>query len=117
MKYMLLIYSDETIGSDATAEEMQNILAQYGAYAGEMAQAGVMVAGEGLHPTTTATTVSSRAGKTLTTHGPFAETREQLGGFYVIDCDNLDEAIAWAAKCPTAAMGHVEVRPIMNYNL
>lgn len=115
MKYMLLIYSDETMGADASAEEMQAVLGQYQAYAGEMAQAGVLLAGEGLHPTSAASTVQRRDGKTLSTHGPFAETREQLGGFYMIDCANLDEAMAWAAKCPTADYGSIEVRPIMDY--
>lgn len=115
MNYMLLIYSDETAFENSTREEMGALLQQYGAYTAEMQAAGAFIAGEGLQPTAAATTVQVRAEKTLTIHGPFAETKEQLGGFYLIDCANLDEAIAWAAKCPTAKHGQIEIRPVMNY--
>ena len=76
-----------------------------------MVAAGVLRAGAGLQPTSTATTVRVRESKTLTTDGPFAETREQLGGYYVLDCKDLDEAIAWAEKMPSAKWGSIEVRP------
>jgi hypothetical protein len=75
-----------------------------------------MKGGEALHPTSTATTVRVKNGKTVTTHGPFAETKEQLGGFYMIECNNLDEAIEWAAKCPGARVGSIEVRPVMDFS-
>ncbi len=90
-------------------------MAAYGAF-GEAAQAaGVMLGGEGLQPTSTATTVRVRDGEALTTDGPFAETREQLGGYYLLDCKDLDEAIGWAAKIPGAQTGSIEVRPVMDY--
>jgi hypothetical protein len=75
----------------------------------------VLLGGEGLQPTSTATTVRVRDGEALTTDGPFAETREQLGGYYLLDCKDLDDAISWAAKIPGAADGSVEVRPVMDY--
>jgi hypothetical protein len=105
MKYLALIYS-----SDA-----QN--PQYGSpkFAAVVARDRVMLAGEGLQPTTTATTVRVRKGKTESMDGPFAETKEQLGGFYLFDCANLDEAIKYAAMIPHAAWGSVEVRPVMQY--
>ena len=87
----------------------------YGKYAEELQGAGAMLAGEALQPTTTATTVQVRNGRTLTTDGPFAETKEQLGGFFMIEAKDLDEAIAWAAKIPSATSGSIEVRPIMEF--
>jgi hypothetical protein len=75
-----------------------------------------MLGGDALHPVSTATTVRVREGKTLTTDGPFAETREQLGGYYLINAENLDEAILWAAKIPSAAYGSIEVRPVMVFD-
>jgi hypothetical protein len=113
MQYMILIYDDErTWGSmqDATRDEM---LAAYFAYSKEMKDAGVMRAGDALQPTATATTVRLRQGKRLVTDGPFAETKEQLGGYYLIECKDIDEATKWAAKCPSAAIGSIEVRPVM----
>ena len=115
MKYMLLIYSDENAMGEPSPEEMAEVLAVWNAYGTEMADAGVLIAGEGLQPTMTATTVSMQNGEHITTHGPFAETKEQLGGFYMIDCANLDEAIAWAAKNPGVQYGKIEVRPVMDY--
>ena len=90
-------------------------MAAYGAFGEEARQAGVMVGGEGLEPTSAATTVRVRDGERLLSDGPFAETKEQLGGFYLLECDSLDEAIEWAAKIPGASSGSVEVRPVMNY--
>ena len=87
----------------------------YGAFGQEIEDSGVYVAGEGLQPTATATTVRVRDGERLVTDGPFAETREQLGGFYLLECKDLDEAIGWAAKIPGAQVGSIEVRPVMDY--
>lgn len=115
MKYMLLIYADEALDVDVTPEHIQEMMAAYGAYLQNLAEAGVFIATEGLQPTATATTIKVRDGKTLTVHGPFAETTEQLGGYVLIECDNLDDALEWAARCPTAAMGSIEVRPVMDY--
>ena len=107
MKYALLIYDDET-----TADPDEDIT-PWIQYTDELVAAGVLRGGEALQPTPTATSVRVRDGKVTTTDGPFAETREQLGGFYLIEVDNLDEAIAWAAKIPSAGRGPVEIRPIM----
>ncbi|MEM7029988.1 MAG: YciI family protein [Chloroflexota bacterium] len=115
MKYMLLIYSDESLSAHLSQSKMSDLVTQYASYTKEMVEAGVFIATEGLQPTATATTVTRKSGDILTTHGPFAETKEQLGGFYLISCDNLDEAMAWASKCPTATVGSIEIRPVMNY--
>ena len=115
MRYLLTIYDDESTWNDVTPEQSAQVMEAYGAF-GEAAQAaGVLLGGEGLQPTSTATTVRVRDGETLTTDGPFAETREQLGGYYLLDCKDLDEAIGWAAKIPGAQSGSVEVRPVMDY--
>ena len=115
MKYLLTIYGDESGAAQATPEDGARMMAEYGAF-GEAAQAaGVLLGGEGLQPTSTATTVRVRDGEALFTDGPFAETREQLGGYYLLDCRDLDEASSWAAKIPDAAAGAVEVRPVMDY--
>ena len=116
MKYALTIHVDEA-QREAASEEDRNATSQaYGVLTQEMEQKGVMVAGEGLYPTPTATTVRVRDGERKVTDGPFAETKEQLGGFYVIDVKNLDEAIDWAAKIPGAQQGSVEVRPVMVFD-
>ena len=115
MRYLLTIYGDESGWNDVTPEQSQQIMAAYGAFGQEAQAAGVLLGGEGLQPTSTATTVRVRGGETLTTDGPFAETREQLGGYYLLDCKDLDEAIGWAAKIPGAQDGSVEVRPVMDY--
>jgi len=88
----------------------------YGALTQEMEQKGVLVAGDGLYPTATATTVRVRDGERDVTDGPFAETKEQLGGFYVLDVKDLDEAIEWAAKIPGSQVGSVEIRPVMVFD-
>ena len=115
MKYLLTIYGDESGWNEVTPEQSQQIMAAYGAFGQEAQAAGVLLGGEGLQPTSTATTVRVRGGETLTTDGPFAETREQLGGYYLLDCKDLDEAIGWAAKIPGAQNGTIEVRPVMDY--
>jgi len=119
MKYMALIYTDESnplahpeMGTEAGQAQMQ----AYFDFGAAGAEAGVVLDGDALHPVATATSVRLRDGQVLTTDGPFAETKEQLGGFYVLDGDNLDDAIAWAARIPAAAHGTVEVRPIMDFS-
>jgi hypothetical protein len=115
MKYLLLIYSDEKADANMSKEEMDAWMGDYLAYTDAMQKAGVSLAGDALQPTATATTVRVKDGKKVTMHGPFAETKEQLGGYYLLNCNNLDEAIDWAAKCPGATVGSIEVRPIMEF--
>ena len=112
MKYMLLIYGDEAGMERASKAEGEQILAAFGAYTEAMKKAGAWLAGDRLRPTSTASTVRAANGKTEVLNGPYAETREQLGGFYMIEAPDLDGALAWAARCPAAAYGTVEVRPI-----
>ena len=109
MQYMLLIYSAE---SDEAALDQNEIMAEYGVFTQGIVQSGAFKAADRLKPVATATTVTIRDGKTLTTDGPFAETREQLGGYYLIEAKNLDEAIGIAVRIPGARMGSIEVRPI-----
>ncbi len=113
MKYMCLIYGEEAKHPQAGTPEMNQLMQGYMAFTQVIREKNMMVAGDPLQPTATATTVRVRGGKTETTDGPFAETKEQLGGYYILDCKDLDEAIAYAARIPTAAFGSVEVRPIM----
>jgi hypothetical protein len=106
MQYILLIYAQE--GGPDDPEVMKG----YGAFTQEVRDAGKLVAGDRLQPSTAATTVRIRNGETLTTDGPFAETKEQLGGYYILECESLDEALGYAEKIPGAAHGAIEVRPI-----
>jgi hypothetical protein len=117
MKYLLLLYGDESRYAALSPEEIQADMGRWGEYGNAVSEAGVFVAGEGLDPTSSATTVRQRAGgEHLLTDGPFAETREQLGGFYVLDCRDLDEAIGWAKRIPDLGeRGCIEVRPVMDY--
>jgi hypothetical protein len=115
MRYLLTIYTDESRYATMTPEDSARLMADYGAFGQEAEQAGVLLGGEGLQATATATTVRVRDGEALFTDGPFAETREQLGGYYLLDCADLDEAARWAAKIPDARSGAVEVRPVMDY--
>jgi hypothetical protein len=115
MKYLCTIYGDESQWTSATPEQISQVLEAYGAFGEEAGQAGVILAGEGLELTSSATTVRVRDGERMLTDGPFAETKEQLGGFYLLECNSLDEAIEWASKIPGASSGSVEVRPVMNY--
>jgi hypothetical protein len=110
MRYLLLIYGNES--AELNPDEMQKMMGAYNAFTEEVKSAGAMQAAEALQPTATATTVRVRNGETLITDGPFADTKEQLGGFYLLDCKNLDEAVAYAAKIPGAQAGSIEVRPI-----
>ena len=116
MRYLLLIYTQEAEEIEATPAEQEAVMDAYFAFSKEVREAGAMLSGEELQPTTTATTVRVREGKTLTSDGPFAETKEQLGGFYMLECPNLDEAIEWAAKIPGAKRGSIEIRPLAEFN-
>ena len=113
MKYVLLIYDEEKTWENMTADETRVMMPEYFAFTQSIKEAGQYRAGEALQPTATATTVRVRGGKLQTTDGPFAETREQLGGFYLVDAANLDEAIALAARIPSARLGSIEVRPVV----
>lgn len=116
MKYVLLTYANEEAAASIPDEARGPYIQAYTKYTQDIQASGARLAGEALQPTATATTVRVKEGKTITTHGPFAETKEQLGGFYLIEAANLDEAVAWAAKCPDAQFGSIEVRPVMEYN-
>ena len=113
MKYLLMIYADEKIESAMSNDELGALFGEYFKFTDEIKAAGVYIAGEPLEPTTAATTVRTRDGQILSTDGPFAETKEQLGGYYLVDAPNLDEAIKWAAKIPSSRYGSIEVRPVM----
>lgn len=113
MQYILLIYENEAELKSRNPEERQRIFGEYLAFTAAIKQSGHMRAGEPLEPVTTATTVRVKEGKTLRTDGPFAETREQLGGFYIVEAKDLDEAVSLAARIPGAKTGAIEVRPIL----
>jgi hypothetical protein len=115
MQYVVTIYNDESQRAHASASEGAAMMEAYGEFTEEARAAGVMLGGEGLQPTATATTLRVQDGERLLTDGPFAETKEQIGGYYTIDCKDLDEAIDWAAKIPGAQTGSVEVRPVIDY--
>ena len=116
MQYLLLIYgNDEAVGKMSKAEQ-QGILQEYGEFTKSIAQSGHYRGGNELAAISTATTVRVRDKKRLVTDGPFAETKEQLGGFYLVEASDLDEAIAMAAKIPGARFGSIEVRPIMKFS-
>ena len=112
MEYMLLIYSDASRFETMSASQKSEGLAAYGAYTEALQKAGVMRGGDRLRPVDAATTVRVQSGKTEVLNGPYAETREQLGGYYLIEAPDLDAALSWAARCPGASHGIVEVRPV-----
>ena len=112
MQYMLLIYHNEQGWADLPKDQLQAMVAAYGAFTQELIASGAMRAGSALRPAATATMVRVRNGKVQTTDGPFAETKEQLGGYYLIDVANVDEAVKWAAKIPSANGGTIEIRPL-----
>ena len=115
MEYLFLIYNDESAAPPAnTPEEVEAMMEPWNVYTQELVDAGVMRGGNALHPTSDATTVTAIDGDPVFTDGPFAETREQLGGYYHVECSDLDEAMKWAAKCPVVSYGRVEVRPIVD---
>jgi hypothetical protein len=114
MQYMLLIYGPETTEAPSD-QEIAAEMDEYFAFSRHVAERGALKAGEALHPSATATTVRVRDGQTLTTDGPFAETKEVLGGFYLVEAADLDEAIGYAARIPGARHGSVEVRPVVDF--
>jgi hypothetical protein len=113
MQFMLLIYGEGERFAQLSEEERGAIMQDYFAFTDELRQSGKYVAGDALQPTETAKTVQVRDGKRLTTDGPFAETKEQLGGYYLVDVESEDEALEWAAKIPGARHGKIEVRPLV----
>jgi hypothetical protein len=116
MEYMLLIYSDNSQFQKLSPSQQSEGVAAYGAYTEALQKAGVLRGSNRLRPVDTATTVRLQSGKTEVLNGPYAETREQLGGYYMIDVPNLDAALSWAARCPGASHGIVEVRPVWPAN-
>ena len=117
MRYALLIYASEQEWASQTEEQAQAVNQEYMAFTKDIIDRGLMKGGEALQPTATATTVRVRNGDTLTTDGPFAETKDQLGGFYLVDCKDLDEAIEVAARIPDVRRGSIEIRPIMDVDM
>jgi hypothetical protein len=116
MQYLLMIYSNEVEYAKLDPATSKKMMEEYAAFTQSIIQSGNFKAGDRLRPATTATTVRVRDGKTLTTDGPFAETREQLGGYYLVEAKDLDAALAIAARIPGARLGSIEVRPIWVYN-
>jgi hypothetical protein len=113
MQYLLLIYQNEKEAASAPAAARTTMHQDYATFTQGIVKSGHFKAGDGLQPTTTATTVRVRNGKTMTTDGPFAETREQLSGYYLVDAKDLDEAIGLAARVPSAKFGSIEIRPVL----
>jgi hypothetical protein len=113
MQYLLLIYSNEAAAAQTPAEERQKSFGEWMKYTADLKATNAFVAGDALQPTATATSVRVRNGERMITDGPFAETKEQLGGYYLIEAKDLDGALEWALKCPGAQTGTIEVRPIM----
>ena len=116
MQYILLIYDDEATWGQMSDEERGKVMQEYFAYTQDLRNTGQFVAGDALQPTQTAKTVRSQGGERVVTDGPFAETKEQLGGYYIVDVETEDDALAWAAKIPSARFGKIEVRPVMVYD-
>jgi len=114
MKYLCLIYGDENARTTMSAADRQSMMTEYMQFSEWIKKSGQYVSGQALQPTSTATTVRIRSGKLSTTDGPFAETKEQLGGFYLVEAKDLNDAIQIAAKIPGAKAGAIEVRPIMS---
>jgi len=116
MQYICLIYSAENAGPQPGTPEFGALLQGYQKFTDEVKEKGLLVAGDALQPASTATTVTTENGKVELTDGPFAETKETLGGYYLLECKSLDEAVEHAAKIPTAEHGRIEVRPIMVFD-
>jgi hypothetical protein len=113
MQYLLLIYGDENQRFNVSEAEQEASMAEWFQYTADLRSSGVMKAGDALQPTSTATSVRDQGGEPMVTDGPFAETKEQLGGYYLLDVADLDEAIKWAHKCPGARTGTIELRPVV----
>lgn len=112
MKYTILVYeSAEEIAARTDPERQQGYWAAYQAYSQALSEAGILVGGAGLHPPRSATTIRVRKGERQVQDGPFADTKEELGGFFIIEVPHLDDALKWAARCPSASSGAAEVRP------
>jgi hypothetical protein len=116
MKFLALIYNDERMYQDAPPEAIAETFAAHGRFGQAAGEAGVFLGGEGLQPVATATTIRVRDDERMLTDGPYAETKEQLGGYYLLECKDLDDALNWAAQIPEARTGSVEVRPVMDYD-
>jgi hypothetical protein len=112
MQYLLFIHDEEGVLFGLSEQEQAALLREYGTFTSELRESGSLVAANRLRPTSTASTVRIREGETVVTDGPFAETKEQLGGYYLVDVESLDEALEWAAKIPSARLGSIEVRPL-----
>jgi hypothetical protein len=112
MRYMLLIHTDEGADLQIPKDQLTRMSADYAAYTEAMKKAGAFLGGERLQPARAAAKVSVRAGRTEVLDGPYAATKEQFGGYYIIEAPDLDQAIVWASRCPAAALGTVEVRPV-----
>lgn len=115
MKYMFLIYTEEGSEAHMTPAEREAMLGEYFAFTKAARAKGVYVDGDELKPTATATTLRPRGHQLMTTDGPYAETKEQLGGFFILECKDMAEAVDWAAKIPGARHGSIEVRPVVNF--
>jgi hypothetical protein len=115
MKFMLLLWGDEGQWADMSEEEAAAEMARWEDYTNQLIAAGAMVSGEGLQASATSKTLRVENGERVVTDGPFVETKEQLGGFYVIECASMDEALEWAAKLPSAEQGSTEIRPVIAY--
>jgi hypothetical protein len=116
MKYLCLIYDDENTWATMPKPESDAMMGEYMAFTDGIREGGQYVAGEALQPVSTATTVRVRNGKLSTTDGPFAETKEQLGGFYLVEARDLNEAIQIASRIPSARLGSIEVRPVVDFS-
>jgi hypothetical protein len=115
MKFMLLLWGDESQWADMSEEEAAAEMARWEDYTNQLIAAGVLVSGEGLQASATSKTLRIENGERVVTDGPFAETKEQLGGFYVVECESFDDAIEWASKVPSAEQGPTEIRPVIAY--
>jgi hypothetical protein len=115
MRYLLMIYGEEQPPEQASPEEWQTVMEEYNAFGRALTERGANLGGEALQDSSTATTIRVRDGQTLTTDGPFIESKEQFGGYYLFEAKDLDEAIELAALCPGARYGTVEIRPIMEF--
>ena len=116
MQYLLLIYSNEQANAAVPEEEQREKFGAWMSYTEAMKKEGAFVAGDALQPTATATSVRMRSGERVMSDGPFAETKEQLGGYYIVEVPDLDAALSWAERCPGALNGTIEVRPVMTFD-
>ena len=116
MKYLLMLYADEKVGTKIPPAEMNKFMDMMYAYEAALTKAGAFVATAPLQPTTAAKTINLENGELKVHDGPYAETKEQFGGYYIIDCADMDTAVSWAAQCPAATWGQIEIRPYNEYS-